>query len=416
MKKRRMNHLFTISAILVTTIIFASCSINKNDNFEKDNNNDSYLVEEEFISDDLSVDTNDYLEDLIPSVFLSDNDYLYFSEMPIPAEIDAMRIKENLNANNSTFGAVNIRTTLHNTVISITSFLRANANSGGVNFWEDYESGKWNLISYNDELITFESIISNLQGIREYVTNDTANRDIEAAQKLLLYSKINWSIDGLFFAHHILSDLTYWGYMYGFNTDEFYTMMSSEGIAGLDVFYGITNTWGYAYPTRVTDIINSTSTSSIKSFGSSEINEIIELKNEEISQLVSSMNPDDLDLIKEKLSIINKMLSAIVYDGVDLKIYYEQLLDDLDICLSLSTNAVLADDLRYIQLKITDYYEIPKRNTFNPEPDQKFSLIFGKRATNELSRIVFANDQPNVFNEFYYGMTRFLEGEKAIRQ
>ena len=70
----------------------------------------------------------------------------------------------------------------------------------------------------------------------------------------------------------------------------------------------------------------------------------------------------------------------------------------------------------YVQYELADYLEIPKRNAFYLEPDQKYCLIRSKRAVNELLMVVFNNDRPTEYDDPYYGMTKTLEGEGAIRQ
>jgi len=183
-----------------------------------------------------------------------------------------------------------------------------------------------------------------------------------------------------------------------------------------EIFYGVTKIWGYDYPENVSERINSIDPNDIENAGSSGLMALVDLRDKETSEMISGMDQDDLTLMIETLDGMNRMLGKLVYDGGKLGDYYDRLLTDIDICLSLTSNTALTEDLLFIQHKLSEYYEIPNRNTSNPEADQVYCLRFSKRTVNELSKVVFANDRPDEFNDFYYGMTRMLEGKEAIRQ
>ena len=155
-----------------------------------------------------------------------------------------------------------------------------------------------------------------------------------------------------------------------------------------------------------------------------------ENKDKEIGQLISEFSPDDLKLMKEKLSTMNETLSLILNDIVrlgygsdttefftdEIRSYCDQLLDDTNTCLSILPNGALRDDLKYIQSKLAEYYEIPSTSTSNLDLKAADCFTKSKRTVNELSKIVFDNENPTGYNERYYGITKTLEGGGAIRQ
>ena len=91
-------------------------------------------------------------------------------------------------------------------------------------------------------------------------------------------------------------------------------------------------------------------------------------------------------------------------------------LEDINACLSISPNGALRDDLKYIQSKLSYYYEIPKNNYINLDFSASDCFTQSKRTVNELSKIVFDNENPMGYNERYYSMTKTLEGPEAIQQ
>jgi len=366
-----------------------------------------------FLQDPSGSETN-YWDTFYTSGTFNERSSLYYSPFPLPEREEATELKKGLVYGLSAFGAAKIRTTLYSTILSINTCLM----NYSPQFWEDFDAGKWNILSYDSdqEVVTIDSMVSDLQGIKDCVNDQAFKQDLEAAQKLLMYSSNNKTYDGLLFAHHILSDLTYWGIMYDLEMLDLSVWEALVNIYEQEVFYGITSTWGHDYPEHVNERINSIDQGAIENAGVSGLKALVDLRDEEVSEMISGMDPDDLKLMKETLDGMNRMLGKLVYEGGKLADYYDRLLGDIGTCLSLTSNTALTEDLLFIQHKLSEYYEIPNRNTSNPEADQIYCLRFSKRTVNELSKVVFANDRPDEFNDYYYGMTRMLEGKKAIRQ
>ena len=372
-----------------------------------------FLDDIDFLQDTSDPEAN-YWDTFYTSGSFNESGPLFYSPYPLPEHDIATEHKRVLVEGISTFGAAKIQNTLYNTILSINTCIL----NYSPQFWEDFDSGKWNIVS-NDkdkEIVTIDSMVSDLQGIIDCVNDRAFMQDLEAAQKLLLYSRDNKTYDGLLFAHHILSDLTYWGIMYDLDMLDLSTWEAPVIINEQEVFFGITSTWGYDYPENVSERINSIDSSAIENSGGSGLKALVDLRNEEVSEMINSMDPEDLELMKETLDGMNRMLGKLVYEDGKLENYYVRLLDDISTCLSLTSNTALTEDFQYIQRKLLEYYEIPKRSNIDSDPDQIYCLIFSKRTVNELSKIVFANERAYKFNDFYYGMTKMLEGKNAIRQ
>jgi hypothetical protein len=355
-----------------------------------------------------------YIDALNLNDLVGNSDMLFYSGIPVPTDADALKIKEGLSSGLSTFGMAKIRTLLYDAISYFDLIIAEYSAVGSTRFRENLEAAATVYMSYGGKPLSIRDTISELQDIKACVDSPEAIRDIETAQMLLYDTVTNNRIDGLFFAHHILSDLTYWGYMYGLDTHEFLTWELSPDIRERGIFYGLTNTWGYAYPSCVTERIQQVSFDDIEPEVSMDLKTLIDAKDAEIAQLASSMNMDDFTLLAETLDGMNEVLASIAYEGADMQTYNEQLLNDIDICLSISSDSVLLVDLSVVQGNLAEYNEIPKTNTFFPEAEQKYCVYRCKRIVNELSEIVFANDRPTEFDAPYYGMTKVLEGNNAI--
>ena len=346
---------------------------------------------------------------------------LFYSETIRPADDKAKQVREKLNDGISTFASAKIRTILEDTAGYTRTFIKAGAADG--QFWDGLESGSLVFLSSAKEPVTIDSMLSGLQGVKECIKVPEARADIERAQLLLVASAENRNAEGLFFAHHILSDLAYWGFLYDMDMNDYGAWESYEAVQEREVFYGITNTWEYNYPSRVSGIVNNISFDMAELTDKYRLYELVETRNREITQLVSGLDPDDLSLMIEKLSSINITLAEIVFDGADAKLSYDKLLEEVAACIAAAPGGALYDDFYYIQQKLEEYKLFLEADsadagadTADTAADQKYCFILSKRVANELLKIVFANDKPTEFNDPYYGITRVLEGEGVRRQ
>ena len=416
--------------ILTFILLCSSCVSDTNDPDNHEIDDGSTISENDKQPSEQSEQEENYYDILD----IKHSDFMFISDKQLPGDKKATTIREELCSDISTFAAVKIRTILDDAVSYMGSLLgqyNGYAHEDDDQFWIDLESGKVKYMpeSTNYKPLSIDTIISDLQRIKEYVDNPKVSRDIEAAQKLMLYAKMNQNIEGIVFAHHILSDLAYWGFVYDLDMRGYSKGNLQEVIWEFNIFYGITNAWGYEYPEKVKTIIDDPSVGSIESMENPDFITLVENKDKEIEQLISEFSPDDLKLMKEKLSTMNETLSLILNDIVrwnygsdttefftpEIQKHCDQLMSDISTCLSISPKGALEDDLKYIQLRLAEYHEIQKTNSQGLDMKAADCFIKSKRTVNELSKIVFDNVNPINYNERYYSMTKTLEGGGAIR-
>ena len=425
-KKRASKHdnsflvkLIVALAVAVAVVIIIAISRNADKDPDKDpgadgaNTPNANATETADSSYNENYTNSDYL-----NTVNADIGKLFYSEAIRPSDEKAKQVRERLNNGISTFASAKIRTILEDTAGYTRTFIKAGA--ADEQFWEGLQSGSLIFLSSTQEPVTIDSMVSGLQGVKECVNVPETRTDIERAQLLLLASAENRDAEGLFFAHHILSDLAYWGFLYDMEMSDYGAWEGYEEVQEREVFYGITNTWEFNYPSRVSGIVNNVSVDVAGLTDYYRLYELVDTRNREIEQLVLGLDPDKLSLLIEKLSMINIALAEIVFDDADAQGAYDGLLGDVEACIAAAPEGALYDDLYYIRQKLEEYKLFlvgDSADTWaDTAADQRYCFILSKRVANELLKIVFANDKPLEFNDPYYGVTKMLEGEGVQRQ
>ena len=83
----------------------------------------------------------------------------------------------------------------------------------------------------------------------------------------------------------------------------------------------------------------------------------------------------------------------------------------LDSCISLFEKTEVENDMKTIK-KLLALYDNPSPAVgIDDESERRRAIILASRLANELSKIVFDNNNPLNYNDYYYGMSKMLEGE-----
>jgi hypothetical protein len=259
-----------------------------------------------------------------------------------------------------------------------------------------------------------EVLISNVEEIREYVIDTDVEADFTAICELLTFAKRNSDMSGVFLAHHMLSDLSYWGFNYGLNTLEYSTWEGEiPSRKEKDCYYGVTKTWGCPYPASILKIVGDRITAESKS-GGEELSKRIGTGDQSTASLIDNYSRSEIQEIRILLDDIDSVLCETLY-GSSEKISetkYDATLSQINKLVKKTAKTTISADVNSAKGLFERYGNISEGSVFDFEGDKKFLLISCHRIVSELSGIVFNNDHPTQFNNPYYGALKLLEPDK----
>ena len=371
--KKIVNNKYLLVFLVISMLFLTSCS-----NSEKKSNDNS---EKQIIS-------NDYLENVNPKIITPDLEELYKSSPGTPSEEDVTRIKETIYKDISTFGAAKIRTVFFDMIEYQKLWLQQ--------YTPGSESYFWNSLSVQP--VNLEDMINNLESVKEYVSNEDVKFDISSVQTLLAYSLNSQNVDGLFYAHHILSDLNYWGFSHGIDTTEFLSWEVPYEIKEISLYYAVSKTCGEEYPDVINEIVENPENTYVVNDNLYPLKEMIAQGDANISETTSSLSSDEVKTIAKNLDeIING----------EIKSDSEKLLKELDNCISIVENTPAKTDIETLKKFISLYIE---PGDFDSHIKTS-CLVSAIRISRELEQIVFYNDNAVNYNSYYYGYLKMLEGD-----
>jgi hypothetical protein len=349
-----------------------------------------------------------YLDNISP--YKITIEHIYYSEADSPLEEETVAVKAKCVEGLSTYGVSKIRAALLSMTDSLVSVMEDYGASEEEAYWEQQESQL--PIVYR----RIEVMISNIESIKKTVLDKDVTTDLTTVQKLLAFSKDNDDISGVFYAHHVLSDLSYWGYNYGLNTEEYKTWELTPPMKEQDCYYGVTKTWGLPYPESIQNIINENDLPGIEDIGPEfDLRGQVERGDESIDSFNSGYSDKEKQKIKMALNDMDGILCDYLYEPGDSApsdspldgAKYEELLSLTDELTTMTKDSVISSDLRSVKGFLSLYNNDEGR--LEPEADKQFILISCHRIISELFGIVLNNEEPTAYNNPYYGALKLLE-------
>ena len=339
---------------------------------------------------------------------------LYITAMPTPTAEEALKIRENANAGTSSYGASKVQLALFNIIESLKESLGNYCNGS----MDEY-------ISILENPFYLEDIISALESIKAYITDEDLKEDITSAQSLIASSIKSGDIDGIFYAHHLLSDISYWGFSYGLNPKIFRTWQIEYNIAETDIYYGVSKLWGNDYPSVMNELIESNDYKDKIDNDRFNLNEDASEKDKRIKDAISQLSSEDINTIKDSLDYIcagflknnNIMIFPTdpfpidyfekqdKWDGHDLS--YESLPPHIEKCINTVPDGDLKDDFTAINNLLGLY--LGKQEIANGIFREQLAHAAMKAL--ELRFIVFENENPVDLQMLYYASCKTIEGD-----
>ena len=343
-----------------------------------------------------------FFDRIDPTKYGENRSVLYDTEAEVPSPDDAQIIKDRIYQGISTFGAAKIRSVFYQMI----EFQKT---------WMNRYDTEGNLVDdpYIQEVAGYEDMINNLESIKEYISDDAVKEDITSIQSLIAYSVNVETIHGLFFAHHIFSDMNYWGFSYGLDAWE----MPVE-VYELERYYGISKTWGNEYPDVVKKMLEDPNSKYVITKDLFPFKDHVEAMDAEIASVVQGVGEDNIENIVYTLTMISRGTLGLVADsmspdGEDTTIEKtpDELIAMVDECISLSAGTSVEMDMQTIKNFIQWYKKTPDSDDTSKTRLKAQSMYFASRLAKDLFQVVFDNDNASGYNRIYFGMSRMLEGE-----
>jgi hypothetical protein len=337
---------------------------------------------------------------------------LYYSEADSPSREEAAIIKAKCIEGLSTYGVCKIRTALLSMTEYLVTVIENYSALGGEAYWAGQES---QLPTVDRQI---EVMMSNVEAMKKYVRDEDVVTDLTTVQQLLSFSKDDSDISGIFYAHHLLNDLSYWGYGFGLNEQEYSTGEMAPSTAGKDCYYGLTKVWGNSYPAYISSIIDKDVLYKIEAT-EFDLGGQVEKSDAVISSFNSDYSDSERQKIKSTLNKIDDILCEYIYlpgdswepveSRLDTKAY-EDLALFMDELTAMTEDSAISPDIHSAEGFLSLYNN--DDDTFSPQEDKRFILISCHRIVSELSGIVLNNDEPALYNNPYYSALKLLEPDK----
>ena len=270
-------------------------------------------------------------------------------------------------------------------------------------------------------------VLNNILSMRYCFKKEQVQEDLITVCKLLQYTLEKEDVSGVFYAHHILSDLNFWILDQPFAKGEFETWEKKiPKQKETRVFYGITKSWEYSYPRdlqkKIKNIIlpEEEGIFDIRGHFAQKYMELAQtfytLEEWHIQQMIEYCNAmeqifNEIIIFRaadEDIEQLNEMEQAIfdkngaVTKGL-LK-YYNMLIMELDRTEGFLPQCKLKTDFENIKQKIQNIYD----NQSNIEYQSYPEIFDARMILQEISRFVLPREVDWHENYFYHGVTNTM--------
>ncbi|NDO45513.1 hypothetical protein [Clostridium sp. MD294] len=266
--------------------------------------------------------------------------------------------------------------------------------------------------------------LNNILSMRPCFKKQQVQEDLTTVCKLIKYTLEKEDVSGIFYGHHILSDLNFWILDQPFPIEELKTWEPKPPKQKeTRVFYGITKSWEYNYPRdlqkKIKNIVlpKEEEIFDIRAHFAQKYMELAQtfytLEDWHIQQIIEYCGTME-QIFKEIISFqaadvvmeeLNEMEQAIfdkngaVTKGV-LK-YYNMITMELDRTMGFLPECKLKQDFDIIRQKVQNVYD----NHANIEYQSYEEIFKAKRMIEEINRFILPKEIDWHDNYFYYGVT-----------
>lgn len=283
-------------------------------------------------------------------------DLLYYTELKPPSPESAREIKAKICEGISTYGIASIRNALTGVIDYLKYIVNAYERYDAGQFWKEIESAAY--IGRTNMPYTMKDARKDIAELAGYITNEDVQKDLLTADALLQDFQTNRNPGGVLFAHHILSELYFFGFAYDYSLFE-YQWASSHDLSRneFDIFYGATKLWRYDYPDQVKSLTDGNK-ESVAAGTDTALKNRVDTVDAEIDQFIQSISPADVKTISDNLSDMNVQLRSILQVGFSwnrtqdeadfyarVQNVYDDLLSSTETCLKVVPEGDLKDDL-----------------------------------------------------------------------
>ena len=266
--------------------------------------------------------------------------------------------------------------------------------------------------------------MNNLLSMIACFKKEQVQEDLRTVCKLIKYTLEKEDVSGIFYGHHILSDLNFWILDHPFPIEELNTWEPKPPKQKeTRVFYGITKSWEYAYPKDLQK--------KIKNITLPKEEEIFNIrahfaqKHMDLAQAFYTMEEWHIQQVIEYCNTMQQILEEIMtYKAADVEIdelnemelaifdkngavtmgtlkYYNMLTMELDRIEGFLPECNLKQDFESIRQKIQNVYD----NQGNLDYHSYDEIFAAKRMIEEINRFVLPKEVDWHENYFYYGVT-----------
>lgn len=266
--------------------------------------------------------------------------------------------------------------------------------------------------------------LNNILSMRICFKKQQVQDDLTTVCKLLKYTLEKEDVSGVFYGHHILSDLNFWILDQPFPVEELKTWEPKPPRQKeTRVFYGISKSWEYSYPKDLQK--------KIKNITLPEQQEVFDIrahftqKYMELAQTFYTLEDWHIQQMIEYCTAIEKVLLEIVnFQAAEVILeelnemeqaifdkngavtrgvlrYYNALMMELDRTMGFLPECNLKQDFDTIRQNIQNVYD----NQENEEYPSYETIYSAKRMIEEINHFVLPKEIDWHDNYFYYGVT-----------
>ncbi len=266
--------------------------------------------------------------------------------------------------------------------------------------------------------------LNNLLSMIACFRKEQIQEDLTTVCKLFQYALEKEDVGGIFYAHHILSDINFWILDQPFLEEEFETWQQKPPKQKeTKVFYGMARSWEYPYPKDITK--------RIKAIALPKEEEIFDIKSHfakkqmELAQTFYTLEQWQIQQILQYCDAIGNLLNEIIHlKAADIEVeqlnemelalinqndactkgivrHYAALMRELNKIIELLPEGCLQSDFNEIKQGIQEVYD----NQDNVEYASYEPVLWAKRMIDEINHFVLPKEIDWNENHFYYGLT-----------
>ncbi len=267
-------------------------------------------------------------------------------------------------------------------------------------------------------------MMNNLLSMIACFKKEQVQEDLRTVCKLIKYTLEKEDVSGVFYGHHILSDLNFWILDHPFPVEELNTWEPKPPRQKeTRVFYGITKSWEYSYPKDLQKKIKNVTLPKEEEIFN--IRGYFAQKHMELAQAFYTMEEWHIQQVVEYCNTMEQMLEEIMtYKAADVDVdelnemelaifdkngavtmgtlkYYNMLTMELDRIEGFLPECNLKQDFETIRQKIQNVYD----NQGNLDYHSHDEIFAAKRMIEEINHFVLPKEIDWHDNYFYYGVT-----------